>query len=79
MWESPWDFIYLLRQAIYEDYTREMMGIYSNVPKPPKRIIYDGEKFNNWVKWARNYKPKTGMITPFGQVFDEENYYKFYG
>ena len=56
------------------------MGIYSNVPKPPKRIIYDGEKFNNWVKWARKYKPKTSIITPFGQIFeDEDDYYNFLG
>lgn len=80
IWELPWDFVYLLKQVIYEDYTREAISVYSNVPKPPKKVIYDPKKFDRWIKWARNYKPKTGSITPFGQQFeDEDGYYEFWG
>ena len=75
IWELPWDFVYLMKQVIYEDYTREAMSIYGNVPKPPKKILANPEKFNRWIKWAKNYKPNTGRILPFGQVFDDEKDY----
>jgi len=82
-WELPWDFVYLLKQAIYEDYTREVMEIYSSVPKPPKKILAEPVKFNRWTKWAKNYKPrKDGMILPFGygKMCDDENdYYESWG
>ena len=74
----PWDFVYLLKQVIYEDYAREAMSIYGNVPKPPKKIIYDPEKFNRWIRWAKNYKPRKGKILPFGagqMCEDERDYY----
>ncbi len=79
----PWGFLYLLNYAIYQDNVKQVLSVYSNVPKPPKKIIYDPKKFDRWIKWSRNYKPrKTGKILPFGygKMCDDENdYYESWG
>ena len=73
--DIPWGFLYLLNYAIYQDNIKQILDMYSDVPRPPKKIIYDSRKFNKWIKWARNYKPRAGRILPFGQVFDDEGDY----
>ena len=79
--DLPIDFLILLDWCIYFDNVEQTLQIYSNVPKPPKVILANPDKFNKWVKFARNYdeSKSKGKILPFGEVFDsEEDYYEFW-
>jgi hypothetical protein len=76
-----YDFLFLLDWSVYWDGVEQILQLYPEVPKPPKRILWDPEKFNRWVKWAKDYdkKEQDGRIAPFGFVCqDEEDYYEFF-
>jgi hypothetical protein len=77
----PYDFLYLYDWATYFRYTEEVLQLYPDVPKPPKRIIWDPEKFNRFLAWAKSYRTKehNGRVCPFGKTFsDEDDFYEFY-
>lgn len=66
---------------MYWDEVEQTLGMFANVPRPPKRVLWSPEAFQRWIEWARNYQSKEhdGKIAPFGFVCqDEEEFYEFY-
>jgi len=61
----------------------ETLVYLSEVPKPPKCVLFVPEKFYKWVERAKEYMKrdeKIQSIQPFGEVFgSEEDYYEFWG
>ena len=83
--ELPYEFLVLYDWTSFFSDTEETLAYLTEVPKPPKCILYVPEKFYKWVERAKEYiknrKPdeKSMNIQPFGEVHDtEEDYYKFW-
>lgn len=79
----PFDFLTVLDWTVYFDRVYEAFEALSEVPKPPKVIYCDPEKFNLWVGWAKKWDRdkwgKSGVIVPFGKTHEtEEDYYRTY-
>jgi hypothetical protein len=54
-----------------------------DVPRPPKLIYCDPEKFDRWLKWAKKWDrtkwEKQGTMVPFGKIHEtESDYYATY-
>ena len=76
-----YDFLFVYDWSCYWDYVEQTLGLFANVPKPPKRICWSPDAFQRWIEWAKDYgkKEQDGRILPLGATFDDEDdYYDFY-
>lgn len=81
-YELPYELIMLLDWCAFFSYVEETLALYSDIPKPPRRITRVPEAFNKWVRFAREFdtnKAKSNIV-PFGTIYNsEEEYYDTWG
>ena len=75
--------LYLMDWCIYWDNVLETLGYFTDVPVPPRKILWLPDKFQRWVIWAREYQKKEhgqgGNVLPFGKLINsEDEYYEWY-